>query len=305
MPPSTFLSSISHRLGEPVELSELTQVGISEDTIANLRVRGFERFLRQTENPVDVWSACATAAINEAGIKPDDIDLVLIAASSHLLQTGLHALQLTGVGRSKVLGISLQDCCAGIVAVSIAAELALRENNSRHILAIVPWVSPDAARVEQNRDIVFSDGTIAFVVSNKKGDFEIVASEYSTDPKLAALERDPSRKPGYLLAGLDNIQSTAERTLQKSGIHASSLRAVFCTNGNSVFQDAIGMATSTRELVYKDTFSRFGHVLACDELLGLKTYTEEIPTRDGDLFLLISWAPYGSAACVLKQCFHD
>jgi hypothetical protein len=40
-------------------------------------------------------------------------------------------------------------------------------------------------------------------------------------------------------------------------------------------QDAIGLATSTRDVIFREPLSRFGHVLACDELLGLKTYMDQ------------------------------
>jgi 3-oxoacyl-[acyl-carrier-protein] synthase III len=305
MAASTFISGISQQLGQVAELSELTDIGISEDIIAELRLRGFERFLRETNDPPGVWSTCASAAIHQARIKPDVIDFVLMAVSSHLLEAALQTVQLAGLGRCRLLGISLQDCCTGIAAISVASELACRENESRRILAIIPCIRSDSTRLGRNHDVLFSDGTIAFVVSNTEGDFEILASECSTDPSLIDLKRNTSQKPAYLLAGLDNLQTTAERTLRNAGVQSSSLKAVFCTNANSVFQDAIGMATSTREIIYKDTFLRFGHVLACDELLGLKDYMEEQRISDGDLFLLLSWAPYTTAACVLRRCLRN
>lgn len=302
---AAFISGISQLLGRVAELSELTEMGVAEEVISELRLRGFQRFLRENNDPARVWSTCASAAIDAAGIHPGKIDRVIIAVSSYLLDDALHTLQLTGLGRSKLLGISLQDCCASVASIALASELVLKENESKHILAIIPWASRESERLGRNRDILFSDGTIAFVVSNRAGDFEILASEYLTDPSLVDLERNSAQKAAYLLAGLDNVQTVAELALEKAGIQASSLRAVFCTNGNSVFQDAIGMATSTRELIYKDTFSRFGHVLGCDELLGLKIYSEQNMIFRGDLFLLLSWAPYATAACVLRYCSRD
>jgi len=299
---SAFISGVSQRLGQVTDLSELTQMGVAQDVISELRNRGFQRFLQETRDPAHVWSACASAAIEGAGVHPNKIDCVIIAVSSYLLEAALQTLQLTGLGRSKLLGISLQDCCASIASIAVASELVIKEPDSRHILAIIPWASREPERLGRNRDILFSDGTIAFVISNQEGDFEILASECLTDPSLTDLERNPAHKAAYLLAGLDNIQGVAERALRQAGIEASSLRSVFCTNGNSIFQDAIGMATSTRDLIYKDTFVRFGHVLGCDELLGLRAYAEENTIHDGDLFLLLSWAPYATAACVLRCC---
>jgi 3-oxoacyl-[acyl-carrier-protein] synthase III len=296
----TFISGISPRLGKSVDLSELKQDGVPDEAIANLRRHGFQRFLRETRGPADVWSECASTSLDKTGLKPEAIDLILIATSSPSIAVGLRTLQLAGMGRSTLLGLSLQDCCAGVAAVHIASELVLNGDGDRRVLAIVPWASCASDRLTRNLNILFSDGTIAFVVSNQEGDFQILASECSTDPNLADLENSWQRAP-YLLASLSHLQEIANRTLQKAGINSNELRAVFCTNGNSVFQDAIGMGTSTRGLIYKDTFARFGHIPACDELIGLKVYVDEQTTTDGDLFLLLSWAPYSAAACVLKR----
>jgi 3-oxoacyl-[acyl-carrier-protein] synthase III len=305
MLPKSFISGISQQLGHVTELSELTREGTSDDIIAKLRSHGFVQYLRETDDPQKVLSACASNAMHDAGITPEKIDQIIITTSSDLFEIALQGLQLADLGRSRLLGISLQDCCGGIATITVASELVSKQNESKHILCIIPYACPDSARLGQNRDMLFSDGTIAFIVSNEQGDFEILASEFSTDPSLLDLECNPSQRAAYLLAGLDNLHSTAQRALRNAGILSSSLRAVFCTNGNSVFQDAIGMSTSTRELIYKDTFARFGHVLACDELIGLKAYTNENPTHYGDLFLLLSWAPYGTAACVLQRCSRN
>jgi 3-oxoacyl-[acyl-carrier-protein] synthase III len=302
MEKKSFISGVTLGLGHVVHLSELQNTMLSDEAIKYLKVRGLEWFLRENKDTVSVWSDCASASISKIGITPRDIDLVLMTHSSSSDDIGLRTLQRTGLGRSKLLQLSLQDCSACLSAITVASAFVLAENASQRLLSIVSWSGADTERLGPNGDTLFGDGTVSFIVSNQDGDFEILASECRTVPDLLDLERDSQNKSKYLLASLDNLQNTAELTLGKVGIAASGLRAAFCTNGSSVFQDAIGLATSTSDILFREPLARFGHVLACDELLGLTTFIDERGAHRDDMFLLLSWAPHTAAACVLRRC---
>jgi 3-oxoacyl-[acyl-carrier-protein] synthase III len=295
----TFISGISLQLGSVVDLVELQQSGFSQNAISRLRDRGLDRFLRESGDPADVWSACASASMSEAGISPESIDLVLISNLSNFHEAGLRTLQRIGLGRSKLIGLSLLDCAACTAAITVASALAI---DGSRVLTIVPWAGVDSNRLGPNGDTLFGDGTVSLIVSDQEGEFEILATENWTDPGLIDLDRNHSQKANYLLTSLDNLQRTKDRAMRKAGVEHASLRAAFCTNGNSVFQEAIAMATSTGRILFRDPLTRFGHVLACDELLGLKTYVEEKPTCNGDVFLLLAWAPYAASACIVRRC---
>jgi 3-oxoacyl-[acyl-carrier-protein] synthase III len=299
-----FLSSIALQIGRVVEVEPGSQTIVSGDAINHLHERGLTRFLQEERDPVDVWSTCASDSINMAGLSVNEVDVVLLSNVLPEPDVGFRMLQQTGIGKAQLLKLAMQDCGACSSVVAVASAMVCESGRAKRLLGLVSWYgsAPGSSRIGPNGDTLFGDGTVSFIISNVRGDFEILATEQRAEPDLFDLERDSAKKSNYLLASLDNLQSTAERALGAADIKVSDLRAVFCTNANSVFQDAIGLATSTNDIIYRKPLMSFGHVLACDELLGLKTYQEENLTHAGDTFLLVAWGPYTASACVLKQC---
>lgn len=125
------------------------------------------RFARADQSVVDMAELAGREAIEAAGLTGADIDVVLVATVTHLLQTPAAApLVAHRLEATPAAAFDISAACAGFCqGVSLAHDM-VRGGSARHVLVIgVEKMSDITDRHDRSSAFIFGDGAGAVVIS--------------------------------------------------------------------------------------------------------------------------------------------
>jgi 3-oxoacyl-[acyl-carrier-protein] synthase-3 len=125
------------------------------------------RFAAKDETVVDMAEAAARDALAAAGLTGADVDVVLVATVTHLLQTPAAApLVAHRIDATPAAAFDISAACAGFChGVSLANDM-VRAGTARHVLVIgVEKLSDITDPRDRGSAFIFGDGAGAVVVS--------------------------------------------------------------------------------------------------------------------------------------------
>lgn len=197
----------------------------------------------EDETTASLGEAAARAALDNAGLTPDDIDLIVLATS-----TPNNTFPATSVDIQHRLGMrhgfafDMQAVCSGFVYAVTTADALLRAGGNRRALVIG---SETFSRILDWEDrttcVLFGDGAGAIVLEVEEG-----AGEMSDRGILAtSLRADGSHKEKLFVDGGPSTTGTVGHLRME---------------GREVFKHAVGMITD----VIEDVFAKGG--ITADDL---------------------------------------
>ena len=197
----------------------------------------------EDETTASLGEAAARAALDNAGLTPDDIDLIVLATS-----TPNNTFPATSVDIQNRLGMrhgfafDMQAVCSGFVYAVTTADALLRAGGNRRALVIG---SETFSRILDWEDrttcVLFGDGAGAIVLEVEEG-----AGEMSDRGILAtSLRADGSHKEKLFVDGGPSTTGTVGHLRME---------------GREVFKHAVGMITD----VIEDVFAKGG--ITADDL---------------------------------------
>ena len=189
------------------------------------------------ETTASLGEAAARNALENAGLKPDDIDLVVLATS-----TPNNTFPATAVEIQHRLGIDhgyafdMQAVCSGFVYAITTADLHIRGGLARRVLVIG---SETFSRIldwsDRTTCVLFGDGAGAVVLEATKG-------------------RGTIEDRGVLAASLRSDGAQKEKLYVDGGPSTTGTVGHLRMQGREVFKHAVGMITD----VIEDVFAKAG-----------------------------------------------
>jgi 3-oxoacyl-[acyl-carrier-protein] synthase III len=269
------------------------------------------------KSPVDVATGIAEKALNQAGLKPADIDFLIGAQ-------GMTAVVHNKLGFKKDTPIlNIMDACATFLDSAHFAESLVRGGECQRVLIMGAFGGAGTGPASQgdptNPMVVnFGAGAAAAVVSTRNLKFEIVS--YYTETYGEAYESarsaigcvfdtefgktigvEPDRVVSRMsmddaswveVAGRDNyLAGSVEKAMQKAGLKITDLYRVICHHIGDVEDKWIqslvdkGLPASA----FKSLRKTQGNVGYCDLIIDLVTFWESGELPQGSLIAL--WVP--------------
>ena len=195
------------------------------------------------ETTASLGEAAARAALDNAGLRPDDIDLIVLATS-----TPDNTFPATAVDIQKRLGIrhgfafDLQAVCSGFVYAMTTADLYLRGGQAKRALVIG---SETFSRIldwsDRSTCVLFGDGAGALVLEAAEGEGTLADR-------------------GVLAASLRSDGTHKDKLYVDGGPSSTGTVGHLRMEGREVFKHAVGMITD----VIEATFAEAG--IAADDL---------------------------------------
>ncbi|WP_425454076.1 beta-ketoacyl-ACP synthase III [Nocardioides immobilis] len=124
------------------------------------------RFADDSETVVAMSVAASRDALAAAGVDPRQVDCVILATVSHLLQTPSAATAVAHeLGTDQAAAFDISAACAGFChAVALGADL-VRGGSARHVLVIgVERLSDITSPTDRGTAFIFADGAGAAVI---------------------------------------------------------------------------------------------------------------------------------------------
>lgn len=302
-----YLSGVAYSVGTPCSIESLRESeGVSPEILNDLKGRGLRNFYQDTRSIPEMCMSTAEETLKLSGLKPEEIDLILLATSNADWVNTLDAetdlfsiFRKSGFIRTRLIGLSLQACSAFGEAVRIAADLTTGQNPAKNVLVILFGRKETPSRLGPAASTVYSDGAASCIVSADKGNFEICASESLFNIHLGAMGRLGNFD--QFVGGVQDITEISRGVFEKAGIQPEDISALFCTNGSLVHLRVMANAAKVApDRVYSEDVARFAHVYSCDNLISLKNYSSEKTLAPGSYYLLLGWSPHIVSAAVLR-----
>jgi 3-oxoacyl-[acyl-carrier-protein] synthase-3 len=138
---------------------------------------------RHDETTASIGTEAARLAIEDAGIEPSDIDLIIMGTmfpDYTYPGPGMVIQQRLGIGRTvPVFDIRVQ--CVGFIYALSMADLYIRSGQARHVLAVFAEKEFDHFKVDRQIGVIFGDGGGAAVIGPAEGERGVIVTDCHGD----------------------------------------------------------------------------------------------------------------------------
>jgi len=302
---SRILGIGGYRPRRVVDNAELCQVIDSTpawiETRCGIRER---RFANQEETLLLMATAAADKALAQAGVLPADIDLVLVASMSNLVQTPpLSVLVAHELGARGAAGVDLSAACAGFCHALAIASDAVRAGSAHRVLVIGAERMTDIVEpTDRTTSFLFADGAGAAVVgdSDSPGIGPVVRradGAFGDALRMTAGWADGSDRPWMRMDGrrvfrwvVDEVVPAAAGALDVAGVDVADLGAFVPHQANLRMIELMAerLALTERTTVAGDVV-RAGNTSAASIPLAIGTLLAKGLVTSGDTALLVGF----------------
>jgi 3-oxoacyl-[acyl-carrier-protein] synthase III len=248
-------------------------------------------------------------AIERAGIQPAQLDCVIIATVTHLMQTpALATLVSEELGATPAAAFDLSAACAGFChGISLASDM-VRSGTAKHVLVIgVERLSDITDRDDRSTAFIFADGAGAAVVGPSETEgigpvawgadgskFDLIRQKESwTDvlametPSMPNLRMDGN--PVFRWASFE-MAKVAREAMDRAGVSVDDLDVFLPHQANMRIVDAMARTLKLPERVaIARDIAHQGNTSAASIPLAAEAMLESGEAMSGDLALMIAF----------------
>ena len=312
----------SYRPRRVVPNAEIVDLIDSSDEWIQQRSGIKERRFASPDETVQMMAvSAARTAMERAGIEPAQVDAVIVATVSHLLQTPSVATAVAHeLGTNRPAAFDISAACAGFCHGVALANDMVRGGTAKHVLVIgVERLSDITDPTDRGTAFIFADGAGAVVVGpseepgigpvvwgsdgeqfdliRQREDWrDVIASDTPGMPHLVMQGNAVFRWAAFEMAKI------AQATLDRTGISVDDLDVFVPHQANMRITDAMvrSMKLPERVVVARDIAEQ-GNTSAASVPLALDRLVEDGTAKSGDTALLIAFgAGLAYAAQVVK-----
>jgi 3-oxoacyl-(acyl-carrier-protein) synthase III len=253
--------------------------------------------------------SAANDALADAGIKASDVDAVIVATVSHLMQTPAAATMIAyQLGATPAAAFDLSAACAGFTyGVSLASDM-VRVGTARNVLVIgVEKLSDITNPADRGTAFIFADGAGAILVgaSDEQGIGPVVwgadGEQYDLIRQTKAWDEVFAEEdkvwPALQMEGNSvfrwasfEMAKVAKRALEAAGITVDELDAFIPHQANMRITDAMARTLKLPpDVVIARDIAEQGNTSAASVPLAMARLIEEGRIKTGDKALLIAF----------------
>ena len=307
---STILGIGSYRPARVVPNSELVEAIDSSDEWIQQRSGIRERRFAGPDETVQMMSVAASRkALERAGLDAAQVDCVIVATVSHMLQTPAIATAIAfELGTDKAPAFDISAACAGFChGIALGSDMILG-GSAKHVLVIgVERLTDITSLNDRGTAFIFADGAGAAVLgpSDEPGigpvtwgsdgeQFDLIRQK---EDWRDVLEQDRPAMPHLVMQGSAvfrwasfEMAKIAQATLDRTGITVEDLDVFVPHQANMRIIDAMARSMKLPEHVrIARDIAHQGNTSAASIPLALDRMIDEGEARSGDTALLIAF----------------
>jgi len=309
-PYATLLGLGSYRPRREVPNSEIVEAINSSDEWIQQRSGIKTRRFAEPDETVQMMSVAASrVAIERAGIDTAQVDGVIVATISHLLQLPAVATAVAHeLGLQRPVAFDISAACAGFChGVALASDM-IRGGSAKYVLVVgVERLSDLTDPTDRGTAFIFADGAGAVVVgpSDEPGiapvvwgsdgeQFDLIRQREDWRDVLAS---ENPRMPHMVMQGnavfrwaAFEMAKIAQEALDRAGITVDDLDVFVPHQANMRITDAMARALKLpSDVVIARDIADQGNTSAASIPLALDRLIEEGQAKSGDTALLIAF----------------
>ena len=316
--------AIEHRSDVPAA-TRAAMGGRRDDPFAGSKLR---HVIDDAEVASDLEARAANAAMADAGVRPEAIDLVLVASlpPDRLVPTNAPAVQAK-CGLVNASAWCLDVGCASSQPQLLTAAALIAAGVAKHVLIVQSQIGSRTVDPASHHAPGFGDAAAAAVVGAVPDGYGLLGSHMRTDgsfregivlapsrdgkplrewwepsdgpPRLATFDADAGKLAG--VKGPEFCRLTCHEALSAAGVRLQDISLFLCNQSLSWFPDACRRALELPEERLVETYEEVGNIGGAAILFNLQRALEKGRVKRGDLLLLYSPAAgFTRAAAVVR-----
>jgi len=301
--------------------------GVDEDWIVRkTNIRG-RRFAAPDEATSDLGAAAARAALEQAGVAPGELDLVIVSTSTPdapLPQTSCVIQYLIGADRAAAFDVNAA-CSGFIFALKLAHDHVAVHPDAKVLVIAAELYSRFIDLTDRKTAVLLGDGAGAAVVGRVADGYGFLRFDLASNGdlrQLIRLEAGGSRLPASAetVAGtghylkmegrqvreyvIEHVPGWLARSARRADVPLDEIRHVVPHQPNGRLLDELAELSANVGLVnatVHHTVERFGNIGSASAAFTLDHIVREGTLRDGELAILTSFgAGMALGNCVLR-----
>ena len=265
------------------------------------------------QNNSDFGAKAAKMALGNAGLNPEDIDLIIVATiTPDMVFPATACLIQEKLGLVNAGTVDIESACSGFIYGLSMARQYVATGECRNVLVVA---SELLSRITDWEDrttcVLFGDGAGAAVISGcEDGESDILATDLGGNgaygsilympaggsSKPASHETVDSREHAIRMNGkevfklaVNTMKSTVEKTLAKAGVQASELKTVIPHQANKRIINSLRKYLDLPEEKVYVNVHNYGNTSAASIAIALAELVENGGLERGDLVALCAF----------------
>lgn len=309
-PNARILGIGAYRPVRSVPNSEIVdRIDSSDDWIKTRSGITSRRIAGPEETVISMSVAAANDAMEHAGVLPDQVDAVVVATVSHLMQTPAAATLISHrIGATPAAAFDISAACAGFCyGVALASDM-VKAGSAGHVLVIgVEKLSDITNPVDRGTAFIFADGAGAAVVgpSEEPGigpvvwgadgeQYDLIRQTVAWDEVFATPDKE---WPALQMQGSAVFRwasfamaKVAQQALAAADLSVDDLDAFIPHQANMRITDAMARTLKLPErVVIARDIAEQGNTSAASVPLAMHRLIDEGQVKPGDKALLIAF----------------
>lgn len=309
LPPKKITNADLEKMVDTSDEWITTRTGIKERRIASSEVASS-----------DLGAEASKAAIKDAGLKPEDIDLIIVATVTPDMAFPATACIIQDkIGAKDAAAFDINAACSGFVFAIVVAQQFVNAGIYNHVLvvgaekltSIVDWQ-------DRSTCVLFGDGAGACVVGRSK-DKRIISSFMGSDgsggdllklpaggSRLPATEETVKNKLHFLKMEGNEVfkiavrimAEAANRAITKAGLKCSDIDLLIPHQANIRILMAVAKRLGLPEEKIFLNIEKYGNISAASTAIALVEASQEGRIKKDDNVLLVAFGgglTYGAA----------
>jgi 3-oxoacyl-[acyl-carrier-protein] synthase-3 len=263
-----------------------TRTGIKERRIAE-----------EWEKASDIALPAAKEAIENAGLKPEDIEAVIVATSTpDMIFPSTAAFLADKLGCKNPMAFDISAACSGFIYGLTIASSFIKAKQFKHVLLLgaevfshlIDWTDRSTA-------VIFGDGAGAVVVSYTENSSDVLSSVMASDgSKWFALHSPVGEKlrmkgkETFKLA-IKSMEKASLEALKKAGITIDDIKLVIPHQANIRIINALAEKLGIPKEKVFSNIHKYGNTSAASIPIALYEAYKEGKIKRGDYILLTAF----------------
>lgn len=243
----------------------------------------------------DMAYGAAKKAIENAGIKPEEIDLILVATvSPDRPFPSVSCMLQEKLGAKKAAAMDISAACAGFMYGVVTAKQFIETNVYKYVLVIgVEKLSKITDWNDRNTAVLFGDGAGAAIIGPVSGDRGILAFELGAD----GTGGNHLYQDKYIVMNGREVFKFAVRqmgescinVLEKAGLKKEEVNFFFPHQANIRIMEASRQRLGVPEEKMSKTVKKYGNTSSSSIPISLVEELEAGKIKDDDVIVMVGF----------------
>src|SRR3954452_16625139 len=285
-------------------------VDTSDDWITSRTGIKERRIAAENETTSDMAALAAMRAMKNAGVTPDEIDLIIVATiTPDMMFPSTACLVQHKIGARSSAAFDIEAACSGFIfALEIGQQFIMSRTYSTVLVIGAEKLSSIVDWTDRNTCVLFGDGAGAAILQNRPDSHGLLTACMGADGRKADLLSMPgggSRCPASkesVSAGLHFLRmdgkeafknavqamnTAAQEALRRCEIDITQIKCIIPHQANRRIIDAVSERLGAKPEQLFVNVDRYGNTSAASVAIALDEAVETKRIHRGDLVLLV------------------